>query len=511
MRECSTPRRSGATDFEVRLFGLVPLVLAAIFYAPITQAYFFQDDFLHLYEVANHGFPQYVLTPFAGHQLLSWNALFALLFRLLGPEPLGYYGLVWLNHLANAVLLFEVIRWLVGRPRLACLGASLWGIAPIHAGALGWYSVHGHVLATTAVLLILRDLARLGGGAPRARLAPWRWAALSLLAATSFGVGLAAVLVLPVVAFLVVPQASGRCQATRSLALAALGVLLAYTGLHWLAAVLYGAPSPVSLERILDPGWPLVKRALEIAYRLAARGAASLLLGIFHEGLGPREAGLHVTFGAALAALVAALRLAPPPTRRSLLATLGLVFACYGGIAVGRGLLTPIFTLDVLVDAPRYQYLATAALTLALCLGLAALPARLLLPARSRTPLLALGLALHAFLVAWLRPPIDLHEGARQEIEGALGEMRRQIEAAPPGADVFIRNPRWQLISAGPVLERQREAFPTWAAVFTIFFPENEVAGRRIFFVERDAGVLKAARRGLRSAALVVPNRRLRR
>jgi hypothetical protein len=500
---------------ELRWLRLLPPLLAAVFFYPITRNYFLFDDFLHLYGIANGGFLEYALAPHAGHLLFGWKALFALLFRLLGPDPAAFFAVVWLNHVGNAALLFEAIRWLAGSPRLACLGASLWAIAPIHAGSLDWYSVHGHVLATTAVLWILGDLARLSRGAPGARLAPWRWAALALFAATSFGVGLAAALVLPAVAFLVVPEAAGRGRATRLLAGIALGVLGACAALGWLAGALAGTPYSLPLDVLQQTlGWSLAGRTLELAYRLAARGVAGLLLGFLGDGLGPTGAGLHLTFAAALAGLAWALRLADPPIRRGAFGVLLLALAAWGTVAVARGLLTPIlFPLDLLADAGRYQYLATAALALALCQGAAALSRHLSLPARSRTPILALALALQALLVAWRRPPIDHHELVRREVEAFLARMRQEIEAAPPGADVFLLNLRDQLFAAGyPVagpLAQGQEAFPSRAALFTIFFPENEVAGRRIFFLESDPDVLAAARSGRRTATLLVPSREL--
>ncbi len=508
MRESRATRGPGAADPRPRLLGLLPPLLAAVLYQPITGSTFLADDLLHLYQMANQGLAEYVLTPFAGHVLPSWKALFALLVRLLGPEPAGFYWIVWGNHLANAWLLFEAIRWLAGSARLACLGASVWGIAPIHAGMLGWYSIHGHVLATTGVLWILRDLARLARGAPVAPLAPGRWALLTLLAATSFGVGLAAALALPAVAFLIVPAERGGRRATRHLAGIALLAVLAYAGLGWLAGALYGAPSELPVLRLLFPGWFLFGHVLEIAHGLVARGAASLLLGVLGEGLGPRGAGLQASLAAALLVLAAALGLAEPAARRGIAAALGLALACYASIAAARGILTPFIRLENLVDEPRYQYLATAALALALSLAAGALAARLPLPARSRAPLLALALAGQVTLVAWLRPPIDRHEALRREIEGIVAEIRRQIEAAPPGADVFLQNPPVQPAAAGPVLAGFRDWFPGWAAVFVIYFPENEVAGRRVFFVERDLDVRLAVARGRRTATLVVPDRR---
>jgi len=74
---------------------------------------------------------------------------------------------------------------------LASIFSSLWGIALINRGTLGWFSAYGHVLATCFLLLILVDIAKLA----REKKSPGtemllRWSVLLIVAAFSWGVGI---------------------------------------------------------------------------------------------------------------------------------------------------------------------------------------------------------------------------------------------------------------------------------------------------------------------------------
>jgi hypothetical protein len=55
---------------------LVPVLLAAWVFHPITRGYFFADDFNCLLSIANDGFLRFVLRPFGGHNLLVRNVVF---------------------------------------------------------------------------------------------------------------------------------------------------------------------------------------------------------------------------------------------------------------------------------------------------------------------------------------------------------------------------------------------------------------------------------------------------
>jgi hypothetical protein len=143
---------------------VIPILLAAVVYFPITQNYFFADDFLHLFRVRNEGILPYLLIPRGGHLLVTSNAVFYVMDLFFGAHPEPYYWLALLTHLLNVGLFFAVVRLFTQSPYVACFGASLWGIAPLNESAIGWYSVFGQVLVATVMLIMLYQLGRVAAG-----------------------------------------------------------------------------------------------------------------------------------------------------------------------------------------------------------------------------------------------------------------------------------------------------------------------------------------------------------
>src|SRR5262245_10757498 len=220
-----------------------PLVFAAVVYFPITRHYFYLDDFLNLYHIVNDPVLQYLVRENGGHVLLTRNALFYLTFLAVGPAPELFYWSAFLTHLVNVALLFLVIRRLTDRAGLASFGAALWGSSPLHEGTLGWYSVFGHALVGTTLLIVLAQAARLARcGRPPSRRTRILWIALTLVGATSFGTGVALGMALPFALYLLLPPSAGRRPPLLSLLVL---VPLVYVGLTRWHESLSGARAPV--------------------------------------------------------------------------------------------------------------------------------------------------------------------------------------------------------------------------------------------------------------------------
>src|SRR5262249_54281733 len=156
----TAPERAGAPGVR-HVLVLLPLALAAWVYLPITRVYFFADDFVNLASIASDRVAAFLFRPFGGHNCLGRNVVFLASYHLVGLRADLYYWTVLLTQLLNVALLFGVLRALTASAQLACFGAALWGMSPLQAGTLGWYSTYGHVLATTTMLLVLHALARL--------------------------------------------------------------------------------------------------------------------------------------------------------------------------------------------------------------------------------------------------------------------------------------------------------------------------------------------------------------
>src|SRR5262245_52561699 len=132
----------------MRVAILPPLALSAVVFHGIVGNFFFTDDFLHLFQIAENPW-RFLIEPYSGHVYLTRNALFWAFAAAFDGQPAPYFWIVLATHLLNVYLLFRVLRALFGSDRLACFGAALWGACPVHEGVLGWYAVYGQAVATT--------------------------------------------------------------------------------------------------------------------------------------------------------------------------------------------------------------------------------------------------------------------------------------------------------------------------------------------------------------------------
>jgi hypothetical protein len=481
---------------------VLPLVLTAVVYAPIVGAYFRTDDFLNLYNIANLDPVTYLVTPHGGHILVTRNAVFHFFRDAFGLSPSRWYWAVLATHLLNVHLLFRIVRRVTASAHLATFSAALWGMCPVHAGTLSWYSVYGQVLVGTLLLCLLAQATRI---ASDDRDVPaWAsvlWPVLLLLASTSFGVGLGLTMVAPLVLYLILPPTAGRGTICAALALLALLLPVLYFGL----LALHGHMSGVTDERakvaILLAGLQYVGRILAMTAFLMGYGLTSLLAGFAARPPIPGPFVLAVTASVLALGLVALAR-ARGVDRRRLAAFLLLAVGCYGTIAAGRAVFFDMGTLIYGVRESRYHYVGTIPLAVAIGLMLAWLGRSLPEGRGLRYALLGGWVAATLALYAVTPPFIDLNDNARAETGRVLAAIRSAVAVAPPGTDVRISNRPF--LSIGPMMIRD-PSFPGWAGVFTIFFPSNVVDGRRVYFVVDDPKVLAAASHGRRTSGLLVP------
>jgi hypothetical protein len=480
--------------------GLLSIALAvtAAVYAPIIHSYFRSDDFLHLYDMVNRPLLDFLIKPHGGHLFFTRNAVFWLWHELFGVRASWYFALVLLNHVVNAWLLFGIVERVSGRTWLAWGAALLWGTAPIHGEVLGWYSVHGQVLLATAVLLLLRCVIE---AADRDRPVSTRelvvWLLLLVAAGTCYGSGLGVALVFPVVAALLLPAPR---RAVIVLVTLWFVVPLLFVADHWLWAHLAGEDFEAVPSFAPGPReWVSVGTLL---LGMLGTGVKVVQFDPLAFGWQLPDPGESVALAAFVVLVVAALVAARSRERRLMLVFVLVALAMYGPIAAGRVGLARLlaFTGDQAAQ-PRHHYAGPLPLLLASCLAVHVLTRGRRIGESVRT----FGLVAVVVLVigGWLRGTrrLDLHEAARDETQVTVAAIRAAIAAAPPGADVVLRNRRFQ--SVGPLAPPV--AFPGWAAVFTIFFPGNRVDGHRVYFVEPDPAVRSAAATGARTATLLVP------
>ena len=457
-----------------------PIVLTLLVYFSITRNYFFTDDFLQMYFIADLRPLEYLVLQNAGHTWVVRNAVFLLSRLWFGTNPEYFFWTVLLTHLLNVGLLWCLVWRLTGSPRLACFGAALWGTSPLQEGALGWYAAYGHVMATTAMMIFLVHLATIcPRGSKPGRFALTGWYVLALVGSLSFGDGIGIAMTFPLVIMLLLPSWRSYWRRPPLLSLWLVAPLLHF-GLQWLNQRLFEPPlagNPLQSMNALV--------VVQGMMRMMAFGVEYLLFGAMPVPAPTSMFPAYVMFAVFLALAIAVALRAPATISRQLAACALLALAAYGLIALGRGLLVALATPWHLMTMSRYQYAPLIPVTLALCVLLNQLATSWRLPAAFRSGALATWLTVTA-AAALLSPlRIDHHDQSRLATERTLGNINAQINARRPGESVYFRAGSWE-----------------WQA-FVTFFPANTVDGRRVYFVT-PGGAPHLPFRGRRTATLFV-------
>ena len=487
----------GEPSRQVELPLLVAMFLAVLAYGSVVRNSFFSDDFLHLYDLVNSTFAQFVARTHGGHIYWIRNLVFYACYSLFRTEPAFYYGLAFLTHLLNVFLFYRVVRASTGSARLACFGAVMWGTLPNNQGAIGWYSVYGHALAATFTLSTLARMTAIAAGAEAMRFEPLLWAVSTSIGITCFGVGFGLAAAMPFAAWLILPPSLLRRRA-----ILLLTMVMALLPLMYVAAVrLDGAVHGESVQGGLAllqtlQAWPT---QLRLFLHLFVVAASSLVLGPFRplNAFTPLDYVLALPFGLVFAVLFAA---ASGAARRKAVAFVLLAAAAYALIALGRAFFVDEGNAGAIAAAPRFHYMGSCALALSLCalLGDAG-------RARWPGPRLKTGILI-AWLLVVLRglqtgQGIDHHESNGIEAANVLARVRAAVDEAAAGRDVFVPNRKF--ISIGAFLLAD-PSFPGWAGVFAIYFPDGWIEGKRVRFVETDPKILERARGGIISGELLV-------
>ena len=467
---------------------LVPLTLTAWVYYPLTRVYFWGDDFLHLSRIASGHEWAFILAPFGGHNLHLRNLAFVASWHLFGLHAAAWYWIVLLTHLLNVWLLFGVIAALTASARLACLGAAMWGMCPVAVGTLGVYSVYGHAMATTILLVVADGLARRSAGTPAPL--PGRtallWFALLLGGTTCFGIGVGVALAFPVVLFLLLPGA-WRQRGVRLAYLALPAVTLAaYFGLKRLSALVEPLPAAEFIHEYMAVHG--LRFAPAMLAHLLGFAIASSLLGFFFRPDRYPDALDCVAILAFASGLGLIAWRGNRKARRTGLAMVALALGAYAVVAVGRAQISIAVWHSVAQAAAflRYHYLGTVPIVVLVCQMLQQAGRIGWLSHAPRNLALAAGLGL--LIIGKLRsaPWIDEHADARAWVARATGDIAKAVDAAPPGTTVYVENGATPAIGVWLGTE-----FPGRAGVFQLISPaSDEIDGRRVRFIERDPKIL---------------------
>jgi hypothetical protein len=451
------------------------------------------DDFIHLYNVSNLPFLDAIRIPMGGHLLYSFTTVVWLVKRVFGVAPSVFLLLALLLHLASVRLLFEIIFRLTARQNLAAFGACLWGMSPYAAASLDWISVHGHVYATAAILWVLFDIVRHSQKKTAlANVVLLRHVVLLLVAATSFGMGLASAVIFAPAIALWNPLPEQRYRLLVAYGLAALAV----AALYFYTMIMQGegpdnlAQKTGLLRHGLD-NFPAILRALA---ELLSIGSSGLLLGPLAAGKFSlvTAANLPVfaaafAVGVALPLLIAGCMLSNPKERRQIFALLLLPCAAYGLVAIARtGLILPYQ-----MSAPRLHYLVPAVFAIVLCLVLARIIDRL--PKRvlryGRIALMSwLGLMILPYTMGPVEAvPENVIEGQNKQYKEAMLAIKTAIETSTERDKAVIVNKSFQVFPWAFT----PKIFPGIAAVFVMNYPSNVVDGKHVYFLEKSEKIVQ--------------------
>jgi len=483
---------------ETAAWALVAALAALLAAAPVLRVYFHDDDFLHLFQIANFGPLEFITTPNAGHMYLVRNSVFFLNFLVFGMHAGAYLAGLVATHVANVLLLFVLVRRLTGSARIACFGGLLFAVCPANDGTLGWYSVHGHALVALFVLagllLLLPEREDVGPLTTRRALG----VALCMLAASQcWGSGVAAALLAPVAAALLRPDAFRSRGAAAMLLAVPVLVGLAMAALYVPRTGIN--PDPMSSISMLARSAVDWGHVLPMVGHTVSLGIVSLVLGAAYPLDHYPDAVSVATSGAFALATLWALRRGSSEARRQLLAFLILTLGAYTIVAAARAAflagIQPNALVHAYVAATRYHYLPQVLLTLVLCLVLAE-AARWLAPSsRTTGALLAAWVVWAIASVTVLRAPVARFDAARDLVARQRDAIRSAVLAQAPGSTVCLPNEPVP-VSVG---------FPGTVGIFMLFNHEDALDGRRVYFVSSDPAVLAMREQGGRLGTLLLP------
>lgn len=450
---------------------VIPLLCATIAYRGVLGCYFWQDDFYWLFRWLHVPVLEFLLEGAPGHLLPVRNGIVAATAAVVGFDPTGWFATVLVAHAVTAFALCLVLQRWTGTTLLASAVASVWAIAPLHAGTLGWYSAATHGWSTLAVTGVLLALPPSG--------APHRvWAAVaSVVAAMTFGTGLAIVLVGPWLVWLLRPNDRATILLSAMLAVGA-GLVYVLLGTGHRSVL---ADPVVTRAMALDGGLDHPRVALELAAALLWVGAADL-------GGGP--VGVAALLGLVIAGLIM------PSSRRLVVVGLTIAGTACGAVAVGRAGLVGTLKIPLwqVAGTTHYHYSAQLGIALAAGVGLAAVCA----PVWRRVAATGL-LAIVAARLLTGPVPVDTHDSAREAMRIVEREARR---AAVSGRVVPNRAfpPALTLILFGTP-----DRFPGYAAAFTLLARDGLVDGRPVRFRANSWAEHAAVRGGGPIARVLTP------
>lgn len=474
--------------------------MAVFAHSSLLTHHFWGDDYLHLYQIANVGFWEFIITPHGGHLYLLRNFFFFTFFKLFGLNATYFFAGVLLTHLVNIVFVYFIIRNLTSQTILAVLFAGLWGICPINQGTMGYYSVYGQVLASTCICWVLFDITcidKMSTVVSNKRVI--KWILLSIGASASFGVGLSMAAFLGLVVWFMLYGNQQRNSISIKLLSLLVIIPIIYVGFNWLYK--WQTEIPASTISIPPNIFSTIPEAFQMLVSTIGYGVLSLLafpfiiINRFGEltGIFPLASTKEVYhLSIALIFIIVGcfavrLKIIPKKQLNQLLGIALLILLSYGMIAAGRAWFFTMFRVPVfkVFFTPRYHYAGTMLISVFLGLMISGWKIRSLTGRRILQLCLFIWLAGATVQSRHLSSHVVFSlKGSNEsrEYSEVIGEIRRVINTHKKGEEVHIPNRKAKHINVA--LQKANAMYTSWASLFMITFPDNVVNGRRIYFID---------------------------
>jgi hypothetical protein len=484
---------------------IAPVLLSGIAFRGVVGVAFHFDDYLHLYDIVNLGPGLFCLVNHGGHLQLTRNAVYVLLHAAFGANSAAMMAVVLGTHLLNVALVVSVVGRLTRSLALASLAAAWWGTSAMNSEALGWFSVYGEVLSVTAILWVLRRILDVARGAPVTRATAAELIAVLLVAATTFGTGLAMVLCMPLVAYLLVPAAARAAVVPATVAAAAASVVL-YAVIDRVNVALFDASSATA---VVMPLRDHIAGAVQFVTLLTLNGISTALAGPFFLPLHGLGRWVPPLLGAVAVVLLALARI----SWRRMLACLLLSLTAYGMIGLGRYISGEATAMSSTLWG-RYHYAAPLGFAFALAIAVATLLDRTRAAAQARMLLVAAGYAAAVVGLVRFFPPLPTYKNVQRDVDAQLARIDAAVRASPSDT-VYLRYAPYftsdlPSLNVGKDTFQLPRRFPGLAALFAVYHRDNVVAGRRVVFVLDDPVKLGLWQRGRRGASLLISPQEMR-
>ena len=496
-----------------RLMLVISITAVLIANIQVFFSFFWGDDFLHFYQIANWNPFEFIFLPF-GNQFFPFRQLIYYgLFKIFGLNSLVYFSIVLLTHACSAYLLYKIILLLTDRPSLAAAGSMMWGIYPGNYSSLAYFPSYGQVLTSLFFLLFLYDLIRIEKGEISfSKIVAIRWSFYAFLMATSYGTGLAIACLSPLIIVIILWEVDQKWKMAASMlpVIAMILVLFIFKDsiYHYFSGEVYHS-TPIAL----DVAFRHYKVILEMFIRMCVYSiytmAALPMVLLTHQPSSAPQYPLHAFFiSIPVTILFITVFFHSKEYKRHYLVFSMVFLGLIGLHAYGRAVFYQVFGIPASTASMTFRYYYVVYIPIVFIMSLMINDMLDIFPQISKAVIsfVLLVIAISIYPSMNLAKVIDPFNTAAKEkflYYETISDIEKTIKACPEGSSVFIDNTMKNLFS---IFLPSGTDFPGKAAVFAIRYPNNTVEDRRVYFVEKDCRVAKEnlAKKNWRISSLMV-------